>query len=174
MCIAGPTVFFAVRAVSRKVENISKVASDNTFLQSVHKLIGAFKAAVRLQIGVSDHIGQQILGDLFIFNAGDKAVLKAVVAEHRLPNFFSIALADIHLTLEHTDGRIPCQGLQIKSTVINCVAAGDNNFLTSFALDFQTDNSRDIFTEIINVAVVAKLILGEGNRCDSAVVLGSF
>ena len=154
MSVARPAVFLTVRAVGREVENICKVASDSCVLKLVDKLVRAGEAADRVKLGVHNNIGQKIFGRLILVDTRDEAIAETVIAEHRLPYFLALTLADIDLTLSHSD-RLKFSYIEhIKSAVKQAFAAGHNNFLTSASLDFQPDNTAYVFSEIINIAVV--------------------
>ena len=103
MCVACPAVFFTVRAVGREVENICKVASDSCVLKLVDKLVRAGEAADRVKLGVHNNIGQKIFGRLILVDTRDEAIAETVITEHRLPYFLALTLADIDLTLRHSD-----------------------------------------------------------------------
>ena len=83
-----------------------------------------------------------------------------MVAEHRLPDFLALAFADINLNLRHADWLKFADIVHIKSAVKETFAAGHHDFLTLSASDFQSHNTRNIFAEIIYVAVVAVFLLG--------------
>ena len=159
--VARPAVFLTVGTVGREIKHICKVAPERCVLKPVDKLIGAVEAADLRNVGVHYNVSEQIFCCLLVVNTCNKAVLEAVVAEHRLPDFLALAVADINLNLRHADWLKFADIVHIKSAVKETFAAGHDDFLTLSASDFQSHNTGNIFAEIIYVAVVAVFLLGK-------------
>lgn len=150
--VGRPAIFLPLGAVGREVIEVSQIRAAGQLLERIHCGIGAGEAAPLLQIGVHDHIGEQIGRGLLRGDAGDQHILEAVVGEGGGVGLLSLTLADIHVPMD--------QGVIAKPdvahgqlAVLQVFAVEQLHPLASLAADGQAADTRAVLSEIVAVAV---------------------
>ena len=162
--VCGPAVLFPLGAVGGEVVEISQIRPAGELLKLVDGFTGAGEITPDLQIGIHNHIGQQIFRCLFGGDAGDQDVAEAVVSEFGGIAFRAVTLADVNISVEQGEIPLPQPFIPMEPDVFQIqgvvglypFAVYQVNLLAGRAGDVQTADTGSVDTEVVPETVTLR------------------